>query len=95
VRREFELLSVELVDAERSASAKISRLRWMSVMKSDETKMDNNVIFRGLSVRMGGHWGEPVCAKDPVTSRMDYFRPLSFKKLVLTVETPQQGSRRG
>ncbi|OQE13640.1 hypothetical protein PENFLA_c045G06165 [Penicillium flavigenum] len=34
---------------------------------------DNNVIFRGLSVRIGGHWGEPLCKPDPVTSRMDYF----------------------
>ncbi|KAJ5584327.1 Adenylate cyclase [Penicillium hispanicum] len=38
--------------------------------------VDNNVILRGLSVRMGGHWGEPVCEKDPVTNRMDYFGPM-------------------
>ena len=37
---------------------------------------DQNVIFRGLSVRMGIHWGGPLCELDPVTRRMDYFGPM-------------------
>lgn len=37
---------------------------------------DGNPIFRGLSVRMGIHWGEPVSEKDPITRRMDYFGPM-------------------
>ncbi|KAL6450405.1 CYR1 Adenylate cyclase [Candida maltosa Xu316] len=37
---------------------------------------DNNTIFRGLSVRMGIHWGSPVCEPDVVTGRMDYFGPM-------------------
>lgn len=35
-----------------------------------------NVVFRGLSVRMGIHWGCPVCELDMVTRRMDYFGPM-------------------
>ena len=37
---------------------------------------DDNIIYRGLSVRMGIHWGAPVCEPDPVTRRMDYFGPM-------------------
>ncbi|KAH9998045.1 protein phosphatase 2C [Xylariaceae sp. FL0662B] len=40
---------------------------------------DNNLIFRGLSVRMGIHYGEPVAEIDPVTRRMDYFGPMVNK----------------
>ncbi len=36
---------------------------------------DGKLLFRGLSIRMGIHVGEPVCEKDPVTGRMDYFGP--------------------
>ena len=36
----------------------------------------NKVIYRGLSVRMGIHWGAPVCEADPITRRMDYFGPM-------------------
>ena len=37
---------------------------------------DENTIYRGLSVRMGIHWGNPVSELDPVTRRMDYFGPM-------------------
>lgn len=40
---------------------------------------DNNLIFRGLSVRMGAHWGEPLCELDPITHRMDYYGPIVNK----------------
>jgi adenylate cyclase len=34
------------------------------------------LISRGISVRMGVHWGSPVCEIDPVTKRMDYYGPM-------------------
>lgn len=40
---------------------------------------DANLIFRGLSVRMGTHWGEPLCEVDPITHRMDYYGPIVNK----------------
>ncbi|KAK4129277.1 adenylate cyclase-like protein [Parathielavia appendiculata] len=40
---------------------------------------DNKLIFRGLSVRMGIHWGEPLAEMDPVTRRMDYYGPMVNK----------------
>lgn len=47
-----------------------------SVHGQEVVDADNQVIFRGLSVRMGIHWGHPVCEVDPVTKRMDYFGPM-------------------
>ncbi|KAI9020827.1 hypothetical protein CLU79DRAFT_755752 [Phycomyces nitens] len=39
-----------------------------------KTIMKNNVvIYKGLSVRMGIHWGKPVYERNPITNRMDYF----------------------
>jgi adenylate cyclase len=40
---------------------------------------DSALIFKGLSVRMGIHFGETVCETDPVTRRMDYFGPMVNK----------------
>lgn len=40
---------------------------------------DNNLIFKGLSVRMGIHFGDCVSETDPVTRRMDYFGPMVNK----------------
>ncbi|KOS22493.1 Adenylate cyclase [Escovopsis weberi] len=40
---------------------------------------DNVLIFKGLSVRMGIHYGDCVSETDPVTRRMDYFGPMVNK----------------
>ncbi|TVY85487.1 Adenylate cyclase [Lachnellula suecica] len=47
-----------------------------SVLGQEIYDNDSTLIFKGLSVRMGAHWGVPVCENDPVTRRMDYFGPM-------------------
>lgn len=50
------------------------------ILDSEEGKEilneNGEVMYRGLSVRMGMHWGAPVCEADPITRRMDYFGPM-------------------
>ncbi|KAH6660333.1 adenylate cyclase, ACY [Truncatella angustata] len=50
-----------------------------SVTCQDVMDNEGNLIFKGLSVRMGIHYGEPVAEIDPVTRRMDYFGPMVNK----------------
>ncbi|KAL9044452.1 MAG: hypothetical protein Q9214_002410, partial [Letrouitia sp. 1 TL-2023] len=47
-----------------------------SVHCAEVLDSDQNIIYKGVSVRMGIHWGNPVCEPDPVTRRMDYFGPM-------------------
>lgn len=52
----------------------------IEILETDQcfevTDNKGNLIYRGLSVRMGIHWGSPVCELDVVTRRMDYFGPM-------------------
>jgi class 3 adenylate cyclase len=42
-------------------------------------KMSGKILFRGLRVRCGLHVGEPICAPDLTSGRMDYFGPMVNK----------------
>ncbi|KAI9252732.1 hypothetical protein EDC94DRAFT_662874 [Helicostylum pulchrum] len=44
-----------------------------------EIEQDSVLIYKGLSVRMGIHWGTPVFERNPITQRMDYFGPVVNK----------------
>jgi adenylate cyclase len=52
----------------------------LEILESEEGKeiydSTGQLIARGLAVRMGIHWGKPVCELDPITKRMDYFGPV-------------------
>lgn len=67
-----------------SVQAQLLEVQWPSEILTHSAGKevydnDNNLIFRGLSVRMGIHFGAPVCEKDTVTRRMDYFGPMVNK----------------
>ncbi|NEJ84116.1 hypothetical protein GR268_47650, partial [Rhizobium leguminosarum] len=34
------------------------------------------MLFKGLRVRMGVHWGKPRMVKDPMTRRVEYIGPV-------------------
>ncbi|KAI8969130.1 hypothetical protein BDF20DRAFT_893368 [Mycotypha africana] len=44
-----------------------------------EIEKDGVIVYRGLSVRMGIHFGSPVFERNPITKRMDYFGPVVNK----------------
>eukprot|EP01062_Namystynia_karyoxenos_P002849 TRINITY_DN109_c0_g1_i1.p1 TRINITY_DN109_c0_g1~~TRINITY_DN109_c0_g1_i1.p1 ORF type:complete len:1426 (+),score=348.71 TRINITY_DN109_c0_g1_i1:110-4279(+) len=41
-----------------------------------EEEVDGKIVWRGLRVRVGIHFGKPACEPDPLTKRMDYFGPM-------------------
>ncbi|KAL6047965.1 Serine/threonine protein kinase, catalytic domain containing protein, variant 2 [Balamuthia mandrillaris] len=45
---------------------------------------DDEVVFRGLRVRMGLHYGEPRMGKDPMTRRIEYIGPVVNKAARIT-----------
>ncbi|KAG9120992.1 cysteinyl-tRNA synthetase, partial [Ceratobasidium sp. 392] len=52
----------------------------IEILESEDGKEifgeEGEILARGLSVRMGIHWGAPLCEEDPITGRMDYFGPM-------------------
>lgn len=57
------------------------KLDWpLEILESQDGReiydADGTLLARGLSVRMGLHWGAPLCEPDFITHRMDYFGPM-------------------
>lgn len=57
----------------------------LEILETDQccevTDGEGQILFRGLLVRMGIHWGSPVCEPDIITGRMDYFGPMVNRAL--------------
>ncbi|KAI9348402.1 hypothetical protein BD770DRAFT_395368 [Pilaira anomala] len=51
----------------------------LETVEGREVEKNDVVIYKGLSVRMGIHWGTPVFERNPITQRMDYFGPVVNK----------------
>lgn len=57
------------------------KLDWpLEILESQDGReirdADDTLLARGLAVRMGMHWGAPLCEPDFITHRMDYFGPM-------------------
>ncbi|CAG8562928.1 1269_t:CDS:10 [Gigaspora margarita] len=77
---QIELLDVnwpkEIIDSEDG-----KEVYWpQDIIDSEDGKKvsghDKELIYKGLSVRMGIHWGSPDHEEDIITKRMDYFGPV-------------------
>ncbi|KAG8868173.1 cysteinyl-tRNA synthetase [Serendipita sp. 405] len=65
------------------------KLDWpLEILESKDGReiYDENgmLLARGLSVRMGIHWGAPLCEPDFYTHRMDYFGPMVNRSARIT-----------
>ncbi|KAJ3169354.1 cysteinyl-tRNA synthetase [Irineochytrium annulatum] len=53
-----------------------AEIKWQNEASEDPNSTSSVLLFRGLWVRMGLHFGSPLCEVDPVTARMDYYGPM-------------------
>ncbi|OZJ05762.1 hypothetical protein BZG36_01321, partial [Bifiguratus adelaidae] len=62
-------VQIELLDADWPKEI-------LETTECQEIVLHDRVLYRGLSVRMGVHFGTPVYEIDPITQRMDYYGPM-------------------
>lgn len=72
-----------------SVQIQLLKLEWpLEILESKDGRevcdADGVVLARGLSVRMGIHWGAPLCEPDFITHRMDYFGPMVNRSARIT-----------
>lgn len=61
---------------EHALCAPITSDKQQNPLNEDHEQQDGRLIFRGLSVRMGAHWGSPEFITRQITpGRVDYFGP--------------------